>query len=55
MQLRVWILEARNRRRIADEITGIALEAFAANDVEIPYPKRELYFKGGGVKGLLPG
>ena len=55
LQLRVWILEARNRRRIADEITGIALEAFAANGVEIPYPKRELYFKGGGVKGLLPG
>ena len=50
LQLRVWILEARNRRRIADEITGIALEAFAANDVEIPYPKRELYIREGGVQ-----
>ena len=53
IQLRVWILEARQRRRIADEITGIALEGFAREGVEIPYPKRELYIKGGSA-GLLP-
>ncbi|MCY4572084.1 MAG: mechanosensitive ion channel family protein [Gemmatimonadetes bacterium] len=55
LQLRVWILEARNRRRIADEITGIALGAFARDGVEIPYPKRELYIRQGEAPQLLPG
>ena len=55
LQLRVWILEARNRRRIADEITGIALQAFARENVEIPYPKRELYIKHGEAPQLMPG
>ena len=55
LQLRVWILEARNRRRIADEITGIVLEAFAREGVEIPYPKRELYIKHGEAPQLKPG
>ena len=48
IQLRVWILEARNRRRIADEITGRAVAAFADAGVEIPYPKRELIIHGDG-------
>ena len=51
LQLRVWIQEARNRRRIADEITEKAMVKFAAAGVEIPYPKRELYIKGAGAKG----
>ncbi len=55
LQLRVWILEARNRRRIADEITGIALGGFAREGVEIPYPKRELYIKQGEAPQLMPG
>ena len=55
LQLRVWILEARNRRRIADEITGIALDGFAREGVEIPYPKRELYIRQGEAPQLLPG
>ena len=46
IQLRVWIFEARNRRRIADEITGKAVAAFADAGVEIPYPKRELIIHG---------
>ena len=54
LQLRVWIKEARQRRRIADEITGIALTAFAREGVEIPYPKRELYIRQGDAKALLP-
>ena len=54
LQLRVWILEARVRRRVADEITGKALVAFAKAGVEIPYPKRELYIRHGEVPGLLP-
>lgn len=45
LQLRVWILEARARRRIADDITERALPAFAEAGVEIPYPKRELYIR----------
>lgn len=54
LQLRVWIMEARNRRRIADEITEKAVVGFAKSGIEIPYPKRELYIKGGGAEGLLP-
>ena len=52
LQLRVWIQEARNRRRIADEITEKAMVKFADAGVEIPYPKRELYIRGGGAEGL---
>ncbi len=55
LQLRVWIMEARNRRRIADEITESAVVTFAKAGVEIPYPKRELYIKGAGAEGALPG
>ena len=51
LQLRVWILEARNRRRIADEITGKAVSAFADAGVEIPYPKRELIIHGDSIPG----
>ena len=54
LQLRVWIKEARQRRRVADEITGLALTSFAREGVEIPYPKRELYIRQGDVKALLP-
>ena len=46
LQLRVWIREARNRRGIADEITGRAMAKFHGAGVEIPYPKRDLYFRG---------
>ena len=53
LQLRVWILEARSRRRIADEITGKALAAFAESGVEIPYPKRELYIRQGELRPPL--
>ena len=54
LQLRVWIEQARERRRIADEITEHAMIAFAKAGVEIPYPKRELYFREGGAAGLPP-
>ncbi len=53
LQLRVWIHEARSRRKISDEITEKALAAFAAEGVEIPYPKRELYIRGtAGPEGV---
>ena len=56
LQLRVWIQEARNRRRIADEITEKAMIKFATAGIEIPYPKRELYIKQAASEGgLLPG
>ncbi len=54
LQLRVWILEARARRRIADEITGRVMHAFSEAGVEIPYPRRELYIKGQGVSPAPP-
>ncbi len=52
LQLRVWISDARARRRIGDEITERALQAFEAEGLEIPYPKRELYIRQGPA--LLP-
>ncbi len=55
LELRVWIQEARNRRRIADEITESAMLKFNAGGVEIPYPKRDLYIKSqepGGESAL---
>ncbi len=55
LQLRVWIMEARNRRRIADEITERAVVTFAKAGVEIPYPKRELYIRQGEAGGALRG
>ncbi|MXX55583.1 MAG: mechanosensitive ion channel family protein [Gemmatimonadetes bacterium] len=54
LQLRVWIQEARNRRRIADEITEKAMVRFARAGIEIPYPKRDLYIKQGTPAQLLP-
>ena len=45
LQLRVWILEARARRRIADDISERVLRAFGEAGVEIPYPRRELYIR----------
>ncbi len=56
LELRVWVTEARARRRIADEITARVLVAFATEGVEIPYPKRELYIREqGAAQRLLPG
>ena len=45
LQLRVWIEDARARRRIADEITEQAILMFSKSDVEIPYPKQEIYLR----------
>ncbi len=55
LQLRVWIHEARNRRSIADEITGKAMAKFRKAGVEIPYPKRELYIHQGREGDRLRG
>ena len=55
LELRVWIEQARERRRIADEITENAMIAFAKEGVEIPYPKRELYIREGRAAELPPG
>ena len=52
LQLRVWISDARVRRRVGDEITERVLVAFEAEGLEIPYPKRELYVHD--AAGLLP-
>ncbi|MDE2729839.1 MAG: mechanosensitive ion channel [Bacteroidota bacterium] len=49
LELRVWITEARERRRIGDEITEKAILAFTEAGVEIPYPKRDLYIKQDGA------
>ena len=53
LQLRVWVLDARARRRIADDITALALAAFSEQGVEIPYPKRELLVRHAEAAALL--
>lgn len=45
LELRVWILDARQRRRIADEITENAFLAFGVAGINIPYPRRELFIR----------
>ncbi len=55
LQLRVWIRDARARRRVADEITERALGAFAAAGLEIPHPKRELYIRSQDAVAAPPG
>lgn len=45
LELRVWIAEARQRRRIGDEITDQVKTAFDKAGVEIPYAKRDLYIR----------
>ncbi len=52
IQLRVWIDQARERRRVADEIVERAMIAFRRNGIEMPYPKRELYVRSAGVPSL---
>jgi small-conductance mechanosensitive channel len=59
LQLRVWIEDARQRRAIADEITGKVVEVFAAAGVGMPYPKRDVYLHHvtppAGAGALQPG
>jgi small-conductance mechanosensitive channel len=43
LQLRVWIEDARQRRSIADEITGRVVEVFAEAGLSMPYPKRDVF------------
>ncbi len=45
LELRVWIKQARERRAIADSITGRVRELFQEHGIEIPYPKRDIYVR----------
>ena len=45
LQLRVWIVDARQRRAIMDEITDRVKTEFDRAGVEIPYTKRDLYIR----------
>ena len=51
LQLRVWLLDARQRRDADDWLTERVKALFDEAGVEIPYPKRDLYIKQapGGV------
>lgn len=55
LQLRVWIHEARDRRRIGDEVTEKALIKYAREGVEIPYPRRDLHIRTLDGLSLKPG
>ena len=44
-QLLVWIHEPVFRGRTRDELNVLIYKKFAAEDVEIPYPKRDVYIK----------
>ena len=43
LQLRVWIQDARRRMDTISEITDKVKEAFDSNNIEIPYPKRDIF------------
>ncbi len=43
LQLRVWIHDARRRMDTISDITDKVKEAFDAEGIEIPYPKRDIY------------
>jgi small-conductance mechanosensitive channel len=43
LQLRVWIHDARRRMDTISDITDKIKEAFDAQGIEIPYPKRDIY------------
>ena len=45
LEARVWIKEARKRRAIGDELTDRVKVAFDKHDIEIPFPKRDLYIR----------
>ena len=45
LELRVWISEARQRRRIGDDITDRVKTGFDKAGIEIPYAKRDLYIR----------
>jgi small-conductance mechanosensitive channel len=51
LQLRVWIEQARERRAIADAITGRVRRLFQEHGVEIPYPKRDIYVRSVPASG----
>jgi len=43
LQLRVWIKDARRRMDTISDITDKVKDAFDAEGIEIPYPKRDIY------------
>ena len=43
LQLRVWIDDARQRMNTTSYITDRVKEAFDAEGIEIPYPKRDIH------------
>ena len=43
IRLRVWIHDARRRMDTISDITDKVKEAFDAEGIEIPYPKRDIY------------
>ena len=56
LQLRVWIVNARERRAIMDEITDRVKIEFDRAGVEIPYTKRDIYVRSmpAGLAAELP-
>ncbi len=45
LELRVWLRDARRRRAADDWMTERIKVLFDENDIEIPYPKRDLYIR----------
>ncbi len=56
LQLRVWINDARRRMDTISTITDRVKERFAAEGIEIPYPKRDvtITYKNAGGDSALP-
>jgi small-conductance mechanosensitive channel len=55
MVLLVWIEDAGLRDQVVDDLNTRAYKAFMAANIEIPYPKRDLYLKELPPSAHLPG
>lgn len=51
LEARLWMENVRERRAIGDAVTERVKQLFDEHGVEIPYPKRDIYIRGGPGDG----
>ena len=54
LELLAWIEDPADRGKVIDQLNTTIYKRFAAESIEIPYPKRDLYLRG-APPGELPG
>jgi small-conductance mechanosensitive channel len=52
LEARVWIKDARKRMDTISSVSDKVKERFTEHGIEIPYPKRDVYIKGGASETL---